>query len=96
LKIRQHWQSEVEKISTNGYFRILGCTHSHTNKILILYSMYDNWGENLSHKKMQNKYGSVSPMGQPDPGNQRPDKWSSIVPAIYFNAEQCQVKAKVR
>jgi hypothetical protein len=48
-----HWQSEVEKdISTNGCFRVH--IYLRTNKTLIHNSLYvfDNWGKNLSHKKM--------------------------------------------
>jgi hypothetical protein len=34
-------------------------------------------------------------MGQPDPDNQHLDKWSSIVPAVYFNSEN-SVKSRLK
>jgi hypothetical protein len=51
---RLHWQYEGEKISTNCCCRL----HIYlcVNKTLIHNSLYvfNNWGKNLSHKKMYN------------------------------------------
>ena len=49
---RLHWQFEVEKISTNGCFRLH--IYLRINKILIHNSLYvfEKLGKNLSHKKM--------------------------------------------
>ena len=44
---------------------------------------------------MQNNYSNVYLKGQPDPDNQRPDKWSSIVHAVYFNSEN-SVKSRLK
>lgn len=76
---------------------ILDYIYLHTNKTLILHSIhvFDKWGKNLNHKKMQNNYSNVYPKGQPDPDNQCPDKWSTTVPAIYFNSEN-SVKSSLK
>ena len=57
--------------------------------------------KHLRHKNMQHiysnvyNYSNVYPKGQPDTDNQRPAKWSSIVPAIYFNSEY-NVKSRLK
>jgi hypothetical protein len=63
-----HWQFQVEKKSTNGCFKLH--IYLPRNKILIHNSLYvfDNWGENLCHKKMQYIYTKkmFTPKGQAD------------------------------
>jgi hypothetical protein len=87
LEIKLHWQFEVgKKNPTSGYFRLH--IYLHTNKTLIHNSLYvlDKWGKNSSHKKIQYNYSTktftwrskpIRVIG--DPGNLRPDKWSSTV-----------------
>jgi hypothetical protein len=84
---RLHWQFEVGKVSANGSLRPL--IYLRPNKTLIRNSLYafDNWGKNLSHKKMwyvqllykmfTRRAKSIRIIGDPD--NQLPDKWSSTV-----------------
>ena len=85
LENRLHWQFEVEKKnSRNGYFGLHN--YLRTNKTLIHNSLhvFDKWGKNLNHKRMQYYYSKkmftrraklIRIIGDPD--NQGPDKWSS-------------------
>jgi hypothetical protein len=77
---RLHWQLEVKNICKNDYFRLRVCLR--TNKTVKRNSLYvlDYCGKCVSHEKMQYKYGKNCYLnGQADPGNQRPNKWSSTV-----------------
>jgi hypothetical protein len=76
---------------------ILGYIYLHTNKTLIPYFIYvfDNWGKNLSHRKMRYNHSNVYAKGQQDLDNQHPDKWNSIITATYFNFEYC-VKSRFK
>jgi hypothetical protein len=49
---RPHWQSEVQKISSDGYFNLRICLRK--NKTLIHNSLYvfNDWGKNLSPPKI--------------------------------------------
>ena len=52
---RLHWQSEAENIAKNGCFRLH--IYLRTNKTIhnSLY-VFDNWGKNLSHKRINKIY----------------------------------------
>jgi hypothetical protein len=81
-----HWQLEVEKNSTNGCFSLY--IYSSINKTLIhnLLYVFDNWGKNLSHKKIEYSWSKQMFTGRAEPiriiggpDNQRSYKWSSTV-----------------
>ena len=85
-----HWQFEVEKNCTNGSLRLHIYLLTNTTLIHNSLCVFDSWGENLSHKKVQYSYSKkmFTRRAKPfriigDPDNQRPDKWSSTV--LHFS-----------
>jgi len=61
---RPHWQSEVEKISTNSCSRLH--TYLCTHKTLLCNSLYlfVSWGKNWSHKMQYNYRKTCCPLQQ--------------------------------
>jgi len=94
-----HWQFVKRIKSTKGWFG--PHTYLRINKTLICNSLklFYNWGEHLSHKKMQYNYSNkmftrrakpIQIIGDPD--NLRPDKCRSTVNtgALYILLGTCR------
>ena len=86
MKIGYIASLEWKIIFTNCCFRLH--VYLHTNKTLIhnYLCVFEKWGKNLNHKKVQYNYSTkmftrrakpIRIIGVPD--NQRPDEWSSTV-----------------